>query len=418
MILLIQALAYCEKRGTQNETSNIGSILDGNYLAYCNVDFGSGKTTFSVNTTSPFKGGILELHADSIDGRIIGSDTTAYTGSWENYQTSSSLLSDTITGIHKLYLLMKYPDPNRWPVTQPDFGQWVWSDANGNGTMDTGEYQAPGEDNNALKSLWVDKAMTLWMLNKTSITKVPFTGLGASGNPTYDMGAAVTIPTIPAFQITGDDDHGLIEYDSDKDIMYMVNTKTNKAAKFSNWSTNTTTPDWIIPVSGSQSMSIAGDYLFTIHGSTCKIYAYALSDGKFAGRIDPVGPIGLIDIPYGVRAFRRSNGEYIVLAEEDSKGKILVYRFSSFLPNTPPSVSITKPTENQEIISASSIPVAVSASDSDGSIAQIQIFIDGAFVSQSYQYSWQMHLQANILFMPGPSITMAIPLPLIRFMSV
>ena len=283
---------------------------------------------------------------------------------------------------------MKHPTPNKWPATQPVLGQWLWSDANGNGKMDYGEYQVPGTDNNSLKSLWVDKAMDLWMLNKNSITKVPFTGLGASGNPTYNMSAAVTVPTISQFQLTGDDDHGVIEYDSDKDIMYMVSSKTFKAAKFSNWSTNTTTPDWIIPVSGSQSMSIAGDYLFTIHGSTNIIYVYGLSDGKFAGKINPVGPIGLIDIPYGVRAFKRSNGEYIVLAEEDSKGKILVYRFSSFLPNTPPVVHITKPTDNQQFTGNSNIPVAISASDADGSISKVQLFIDDSLVSQSYQYSW------------------------------
>ena len=388
---IVLATDFDEKYGTNPGVTEVGGIQAGQWLAYDSIDFGNTDTsTFTVNYScvEPWPPCRIEIHTDAVDGRIIGNLQTARTGSNDIFQLFSTKLSDTITGIHKLYLIMKHPTPNKWPATQPVLGQWLWSDANGNGKMDYGEYQVPGTDNNSLKSLWVDKAMDLWMLNKNSITKVPFTGLGASGNPTYNMSAAVTVPTISQFQLTGDDDHGVIEYDSDKDIMYMVSSKTFKAAKFSNWSTNTTTPDWIIPVSGSQSMSIAGDYLFTIHGSTNIIYVYGLSDGKFAGKINPVGPIGLIDIPYGVRAFKRSNGEYIVLAEEDSKGKILVYRFSSFLPNTPPAVHITKPTDNQQFTGNSNIPVAISASDADGSISKVQLFIDDSLVSQSYQYSW------------------------------
>jgi hypothetical protein len=135
-------------------------------------------------------------------------------------------------------------------------------------------------------------------------------------------------------------------------------------------------------------MCIAGDYLFTIHGTNCKVYVYSLSDGKYAGRIDPVGPIGWIDIPYGIRAMKRSNGEYVVVTEEDSKGKILVYRFSEFLPNVSPTVSITKPTANQQITSVASVAVSASASDDDGWVTRVQIYIDDSLVSQTNKYTW------------------------------
>jgi hypothetical protein len=387
----VLATDFDERHGTNPGVTEVGGIQAGQWLAYDNVDFGSTDTsTFTVNYScvDPWPPCRIELHADSADGRVIGNLQTARTGSNDIFQLFSTKLSDTITGVHRLVLIMKHPTPNKWPATQPVVGQWLWSDTNGNGTMDLGEYQSLSEDNTSLKSFWVDKAMNIWMLNRTSITKVPFTGLGTGGNPTYNMSAAVTVPTISEFQLPGDADDGVIEYDSDNDIMYMVSSKNNKAAKFSNWSTNTTTPDWTIPLLGSQSMSVAGDYLFTIHGTNCKIYVYALSDGKFVGRIDPVGPIGWIDIPYGVRAFKRSNGEYVVLAEEDSKGKILVYRFSEFLPNVPPTVSITKPTDNQQITSVASIAVSASASDDDGWVTRVQIYIDGSLVSQTNKYTW------------------------------
>jgi hypothetical protein len=98
-----QALSYCEKRGTNDEASNLGSIFEGNYLAYCDVDFGTGKKTFTASTASPkdFIGGLIELHIDSLDGKTIGSVTTTSTGNnngdWGTYRLFSSKVSDTTT---------------------------------------------------------------------------------------------------------------------------------------------------------------------------------------------------------------------------------------------------------------------------------------------------------------------------------
>jgi hypothetical protein len=36
---------------------------------------------------------------------------------------------------------------------------------------------------------------------------------------------------------------------------------------------------------------------------------------------------GWVDIPDGIRAYKRTNGEYLVFVEEDAKGKIIVYRW-------------------------------------------------------------------------------------------
>ena len=266
----IQALSYCEKRGTQDETSNVGYILDGNYLAYCDVDFGSGKKTFTASTASPgyLIGGKIDLHVDSLDGPKIGSVTTTATGDWGTYELFSSELSDTtITGIHTLYLSLKYPDPDRWPKGQPDYGDWIWTDSNGNGQMEDGEYQSSGVEMTA-NGFWVDKALNIWIYG-TDIIKIPCEGLDGQGNPIYTRSAAITVAAPTAAGAIK-----RLEYDSDNDIMFII-SETN-AAKYSNWSTNTTTPDWTIPILGSQSMSIAGDYLFTIDGSSNKIYVYAL----------------------------------------------------------------------------------------------------------------------------------------------
>lgn len=389
----VNVLSYCEKRGTQNEPANVASIQGGNYLAYCDVNFGTGKTTFKASTACPaygaLIGGVIELHADSLNGRILGSVTTTATGDWSAYKTFTANLSDTITGLHKLYLRLKYPNPDRWPVTEPEFGQWLWTDINGDGQMNTNEYQTPGSEMKNSGGYWVDKNLNIWIFNN-NILKVTCEGLDAFGNPKYTMSAVVTRAT-PAASVLEAQEKGAIEYDADNDIMYLLKGNLDGTggfvAKYSNWSTGNDSADWKIAVVASQSMCIAGDYLFTINGKNCKVYAYSLANGKFAGKMDPTGPIGWIDIPYGIRAIKRSNGEYVVVTEEDSKGKLLLFRFSNFLPNTPPSVKISIPKDNQQIVSAKNIAVSASASDLDGEIAKVEIFLDDSLVSIINKYT-------------------------------
>lgn len=374
----IQALKYCHKQGTQDEKTDVGSIIDGDFLAYCNINF-TGKSNFTANTTSPFIGGILELHADSMDGRIIGADTTSQTGGWVNYKSFSTKLTDTITGIHDLYIVMKYPDSTRWPVSEPDFGEWLWTDSNGNGQMDAGEYQTTGSEM-ASNGFWVDKALNIWMFG-SNIIKIPFEGFDAQGNPKYSRNNAITTP-VPA--AVGSVLH--LEYDSDSDKLYIVGATT--MAKISNWSSGNKTPDWVASNYGcSQSMCFAGDYLFLINVPE-QVYTFRLSDGKYVGKMEPFGKKGIIDIPYGIRAIKRNNGEYVVLAEEDYLGQVLIYRFSTLIPNQPPVVNIKTPTEGQQIVSAASITITATASDPDGTLTKVQIFLDDSLVSNIRNYSW------------------------------
>ncbi len=60
------------------------------------------------------------------------------------------------------------------------------------------------------------------------------------------------------------------------------------------------------------------------------MYAYNANTGAFVRKLTP-GPevaheSGWIDIPYGLRAYRRANGEYVVFVEEVTKAKVIAYR--------------------------------------------------------------------------------------------
>ncbi|MFH0758032.1 MAG: carbohydrate-binding protein, partial [Bacteroidota bacterium] len=152
----VLATDFDDRHGTNPGTTEVGGIQAGQWLAYDGIDFGTTDTsTFTVNysCTDPWPACRIDIHADSADGRIIGKLQTARTGGNDIFKLFTSKLSDTITGIHRIVLIMQHPTPNIWPSTQPTLGQWLWSDADGDGTMDADEYQNIEQDNYDLKTL-------------------------------------------------------------------------------------------------------------------------------------------------------------------------------------------------------------------------------------------------------------------------
>jgi hypothetical protein len=94
------------------------------------------------------------------------------------------------------------------------------------------------------------------------------------------------------------------------------------------------------PLSPS-SVDAAGDYLFfgMVKPTNGKEYVhiYRASDGQYVGSFEPgeavVGKgdgvgVGWLDMPYSLQAMRRRNGEYLILVEEDWRGKNLLYRWT------------------------------------------------------------------------------------------
>ena len=54
-------------------------------------------------------------------------------------------------------------------------------------------------------------------------------------------------------------------------------------------------------------------------------------NGKEVGVMSPGTEVGKasgwVDVPFGISAFKRENGEYLVFVEEDARGKVLMYRW-------------------------------------------------------------------------------------------
>lgn len=84
-----------------------------------------------------------------------------------------------------------------------------------------------------------------------------------------------------------------------------------------------------------ESLAVAGDYLFV---GMCKpedgrqqVHILKRDDGRYVGTFVPgpeVGGTGWLDMPYALPAMKRKNGEYLVLVEEDWRGKNLLYRWT------------------------------------------------------------------------------------------
>lgn len=237
-----------------------------------------------------------------------------------------------------------------WPPHQPEKGEWIWRDRNGNGAFDEGEYDR-SEDYPYLGGWWVDSKGDVWKTLRTQdsigIRHYPLQGLDAHGNPIYGYGSMKKQKTPSIFT-----DLRRIEYFPETDTMYLSGFTVEHPAigddtgvvgseivRFDNWSQENPTPRWRIVVPydtigkrevSTAAMSVAGKYVFIVTFKTAEVYAYNAATGEQVHHLKPgpevAGESGWIDIPHGIRAFRRSNGEYLVFVEEDWKGKVIIYR--------------------------------------------------------------------------------------------
>ncbi|MEH2115355.1 hypothetical protein [Nostoc sp.] len=238
-----------------------------------------------------------------------------------------------------------------WPPHQPEQGEWIWRDRNGNGKFEKNEYDR-SKDYPHLGGWWVDSKGDVWKALRTEdgIRHYPLQGIDPKGNPIYSYSSMEKQATPKIFN-----DLRRIEYFPQTDTMYLSGFTVDHPAfgddtgvagseivRFDNWSQGNRTLKWriVIPYDSTgkrevstAAMSVAGDNVFAVTVKTAEVYVYNATTGVEVQRLKP-GPevgseSGWIDIPYGIRAFRRSNGEYLVFVEENWKGKVIIYRLPS-----------------------------------------------------------------------------------------
>lgn len=193
----------------------------------------------------------------------------------------------------------------------------------------------------------VDSKGGVWAgLDKTGyIYHYPLTGFDASGKPTWGAGIPIRIPASiqPLTRIT---------YLADSDTMILgqgIVGSTDwtsigtRIEVYHGWSAgNTTTPNPVInlPHSGAKAIDAAGNYLFVgywfsgISGPAWQnVDAFNLATGNLDTTLVNTSPATVdtssaIDSMYGIRAYLRSTGEYVVTKNHVKGNSITVYRWT------------------------------------------------------------------------------------------
>lgn len=102
------ASSFSSQSGIQLENSteggqNVAFIDNGDYIAFSNVDFGSGASSIDVRVASNNNGGQIEVRLNNPNGTLIGTVTVPGTGGWQSWVTRSAPVS-SVTGVHTLFL--------------------------------------------------------------------------------------------------------------------------------------------------------------------------------------------------------------------------------------------------------------------------------------------------------------------------
>ncbi len=226
--------------------------------------------------------------------------------------------------------------------------QAIWRDSNGNGSSDSGETASQSADNSFSTHIVPDTNGGVWKANREQgIRYFPLQGFDTHGNPQSPF-ASSTVYTTPEIV-----DVKRLEYDALNNVLYVAGRSTqavtdhwwaagDRLTRYNNF-TGTRSTAWSIPLPYGTNADLfvkafceEGDYLFLGAAREGRIYVHQKSDGSKVGEILPTAATGntsgWFDFNGAVRATRRSNGEYLIFAEENGFGKIMMYRW------TPPSI--------------------------------------------------------------------------------
>ncbi|HEY9638073.1 MAG TPA: hypothetical protein V6D14_32065 [Coleofasciculaceae cyanobacterium] len=233
-----------------------------------------------------------------------------------------------------------------FPLNLTFQGEYMWRDKKGSGIFQAHDYEKTGEADLLNWGWEIDEQGDVWKASETTnqIKRYHFQGFDKFGAPLYSKDAISVEPAPPPFTMLC-----RIKYFSSTDTMYLAGFTTDRPkvdqgygtigsviARYDHWSTAKTLRYQIpVPYDASTSlhtkaMDVAGDRIFAATLMSPLIVVWSATTGEEVMQMTPgqevYGQSGLVDIPYGLRAFQRSNGEYLVFVEEDWKAKVIVYR--------------------------------------------------------------------------------------------
>ncbi len=245
--------------------------------------------------------------------------------------TDIAVPSVCFTDRHRIYDIK--PDIH-WPPNVPSTGgNFIWRDVNGDVDFQASEFQTTRYGHT---HAWhVDEDGGLWGARGSLVHRYAPNGLDDVGNPIYDDS------TVTTYSLLGVGNISRVFFDKERDRLYVLNggcrhLKDGSLSVVDNLSKGNRTVKLVARLKGNNpsAIDLAGDYLFEVGWETRgKCWVTDLRTGETVGTMEPYGDAGTtnytgwVDIGYGITAYKRTNGEYIILVEDDGWGKILMYRW-------------------------------------------------------------------------------------------
>jgi hypothetical protein len=239
---------------------------------------------------------------------------------------------------------------SNWPANQPKNESWLWRDRNGDGFIQDNEYESLGKEDSSIWGWEVDSNGDIWQASESGfIRHYRTSGLDAHGSPIYTDAASETIPMPAPFSVLT-----RLKYFPDTDVMYLGGYTSDRPnidgdwglvgteiIRYDNWSKPEKKVRWRIalpynpsadPKINIKAMDIAGDKVFAVTVRTAEVYVYDVATGDSVTKLTPGTEVGSengwVDTAYGLRAYQRADGEYLVFVEEVLKGKVIMYRLA------------------------------------------------------------------------------------------
>jgi hypothetical protein len=248
-------------------------------------------------------------------------------------------------------------------VVQPLNGEFIWRDLNGDGLMQTDEFFEPPNDlHRDGGAFWMDANGDVWQVNyqgeyppyeaSIHLRRYIFQGFDHFGAPRYDFNHIKTYDVPTDFPGTAAVQRAVFyPRESDGGTLYIGANSPSTGAfsqiiRYDNWDKGNRAAKWTINVPydpdpnntwSPVSFSKGGKFIYVDFNTPHYTVIYNAQNGEYVGEFTPGANVGGLpnvgndDEWQSTRAFRRKNGEEILLHEEDYQAKQLMYRW------TPPS---------------------------------------------------------------------------------
>ncbi len=245
------------------------------------------------------------------------------------------------------------PKTDGWPHGQPEAGAWCWTDRNGDGAMQSDEYDAIGREGGGC--MFADDRGTLWRVFREAVYGAAFKGFTPQGAPQWAWQELREIPRpaelseLRRFKIDAARDIAAFGGDAGEDKHQHWKPMGPAVAVYRDLLRGPPVKLWskILPYSkGSQghesaepmSFEIAGDYLFVCYTRGLKtesirnafVKVLRLTDGEEIGNLVPervTGELGLLDLEDALRVRQLRDGSYLLFLEDDYKAKNVMMRW-------------------------------------------------------------------------------------------